>query len=144
MQAFQKAISADDIIAETERGNLYGLRESIGYALALNDNPFRPFAQIGLTRDALTSFDRNLAHYMNSDEAIHSMAKEDLDILIPFIQNLGKAYSQLMANSLVANENNDGTTIRYAGALHPILNFFYAQKAKLYPAPSNAPTYRNE
>jgi hypothetical protein len=144
MQAFQKAISADYIIAEAERDNLYELRESIGYAIALNNDQFRPFAQIGLTHDTLTSFDRDIEHYKNSDEPIHSMTKKDLDILIPFIQNLGKAYSQLMEDSFAANQNNDGKTIQHAGALHPILNFFYAQKAKLYPDPSNAPTYRNE
>lgn len=142
MQSFKSATLADGQFDEETTDKLFGLRESISYALSLYDEQFRYFEQNGLTHDVLIEHDDYLKYDLNFGGSVHGLQSKDLDILIPFVFNMGKAYSQLMADSLVTNPNNGGTTaIEYAGKLSPLLNYFYAQKAKLYPTAMNEPSF---
>lgn len=145
MQAFTNAILAEDAVASTEADYIKDLRKTILSALDLPPESARILNASGLNQDVLKAHDIYLEDALTYPHANSILNAEDIDIIMPFVSNLWESYSQLTTSALLDNSaTTNSDAIKQATTLYSISNFFFAQKAKLYPTPSNAPTYRNE
>lgn len=145
MLAFTNATQAMDQFAETEADHLNHLRLAIRSALNVSAQSGKIFDSWGLNRDILKTHDYWLEDAMAKPHTHSTLNADDIDLIIPFISNLGRAYSQVMTHSLATDTvPNDLADIEQAGKLHIMLNFFHAQKAKLSYNTSYEPALRNE
>jgi len=129
MNAFKSAQMTAPLTNETI-DNLNGLRTAIEFALNLPDDRFGPLAETGISREHLIRHDKFIEDIIIYSSQNPTLDQETLTPLLSFIMSLGRAYSNLMAETLLSQpENGDIDAIEQAGRLHPLLNFFSAQAA---------------